>query len=281
VWGHIFREAFGGIDQALARRMLELKTVMPSHREILFRALAPFIPPAQGRPGQAEYIQTLVRLYSGIANHGANRVIIDSSKVPGYLYALGQVPGLDIRVIHMVRDPRATTYSWLRRIDRTDAGGPLAMEQFPVWESAGRWVTWNALVPVVANLIGAPVKRIYYESFVASPHETIRGALSLLDDVCHVAESALPFVGPHEVQLSKTHTVWGNPSRQRTGRVQLSPDSEWSTTLSAWQKTIVTALTYPLARQYGYFSALESQSAPGGHEQLPAPKPLTISKWPR
>ena len=34
------------------------------------------------------------------------------------------------------------------------------MEQFPVWQSASRWITWNALVPIVVRRIGAPFKVI-------------------------------------------------------------------------------------------------------------------------
>jgi hypothetical protein len=275
VWSRIFGEAFGGIDQALARRMLELKAVILTHRKLLLHALMPHPSTAVSRPGQAEYVQALGRLYSGVANHGTNRVIVDSSKIPAYLYALGQVPDLDLRVVHLVRDPRATSYSWLRR--RTDFRGALVMQQFPVWESAGRWVTWNATVPIVAKRIGAPVRRIHYESFVANPRETLRDVLSLVDDVCPVSESAWPFVGPNEVELNQTHTVWGNPSRLRTGRVQISLDGEWSTALSAFQKAVIVGLTYPLARHYGYFSARESKSAAIDREQVPPPTPASVT----
>jgi hypothetical protein len=264
VWSRILEETFGTGAQTAARRMIELSTnVMPTHRDIYLNSLTPRAVKLHGRPGQAEFLEMLGRLYSAVAKNGPSRVIVDTSKTPFYLHALGQVPGLDVRVVHLVRDPRGTSYSWLRRIDRTDARGKLPMEQFSVWESASRWVTWNAIVPIVAKHIGVPVTRITYESFVKSPRATLEKVLSLVTDVCPAPVSALPFVGPNEVELRQTHTVWGNPSRQRTGRVKIDSDSEWLTALSTWDKATVTALTYPLARQYGYFSSLRSRSHRG------------------
>jgi hypothetical protein len=269
VWSKILRDTFGGVDTALARRMIELRMRMPTHRDVFLHTLRPHAPTLNRGPEQNEYVQTLARLYCGIADHGTNRVIVDSTKIPAYLYMLGQVPNLDVRVVHMVRDPRATTFSWLRRIERTDAGRMLMMEQFPAWESASRWVTWNAAVPIVAKLVSAPVKRILYESFVSDPREALHDVLSLVDDVCPVSESMWPFSAPDEVELKKTHTVWGNPSRQRTGRVKIRLDTEWLTSLSPLRKTVVLGLTYPLARYYGYFASRESQKAIARRDRPP------------
>jgi hypothetical protein len=267
VWGSILGDAFGGIDRALALRMMELRRATPSNRDLARHALVPRLTTLQGRPGrpgQAEYAQTLSRLYSGIANHGANRVIVDSSKGAPYLYMLGQVPDLDVRIVHLVRDPRATAFSWLRHVEIDEEEWVFTMAQHAVWRSARQWVISNALVPIVAQLIGAPVKRIRYESFVANPQEGLRQVLSMVDDACHVSEAAWPFVASNEVELKPTHTVWGNPKRQRTGRVQISPDNEWVRSLGAWRKAVVTGLTYPLARHYGYFSG-------GGRNVRPGP----------
>jgi hypothetical protein len=265
VWKAIFAADLGPIDVDLARRMLAASAGMPKHRELFAHSLVPragcTARPGGGGADEADYVATLARLYSGIAGTGDRRVIVDSSKIPAYLYALGQIPDLSLRVVHLVRDPRATTYSWLRRIDRSDGGGPLTMERFPVWESSARWVTWNAMVPIVAKLVGAPVMRVHYEAFVANPRRTVRDIVSLVDEVAPVPESDLQFIAPHEVELHPNHTVWGNYSRQRTGRVPIDLDMEWTRAMSSWSRALVKGLTYPLARRYGYFAQEEPVSA--------------------
>jgi hypothetical protein len=77
--------------------------------------------------------------------------------------------------------------------------------------------------------------------------------LTLVDDGGRISNDAWPFVGPSEVELKPTHTVWGNPSRQRTGRIRIEADMEWSTELGTWHRALVAGLTYPLARKFGYF----------------------------
>ena len=43
------------------------------------------------------------------------RVVVDSSKTPAHLAALLTLPGIDVHVVHLVRDSRAVAYSWRQR----------------------------------------------------------------------------------------------------------------------------------------------------------------------
>jgi hypothetical protein len=49
-----------------------------------------------------------------------------------------------------------------------------------------------------------------------------------------------------------SHTVSGNPNRFETGAVELRPDREWISKMSPRNKALVTALTLPLLKHYGY-----------------------------
>ena len=55
-----------------------------------------------------------------------------------------------------------------------------------------------------------------------------------------------------EISLSVDHTVSGNPSRFRTGKIELRPDEEWKVKMRGADKNIVLALTAPLLLTYGY-----------------------------
>ena len=54
-------------------------------------------------------------LYAAIASVTGCRVIVDSSKLPAYANVLAATPGIDLRVVHLVRDPRGAAYSAARR----------------------------------------------------------------------------------------------------------------------------------------------------------------------
>jgi len=253
-WSRVFARAFGGIDADHARRMMELKLHWPSNKTLLLRAAARRqLSPDSGDIVARGYKENLRRLYAAIDSEIGPGVIIDSSKVPSYASAIGSLPNVDLRVVHLVRDPRATTYSWSRHIERSDAGRPLTMERLETWQSAARWWTWNVTTEVITRELARPTVRVSYEEFVRNPKATLSTVLDLVRDVTTVDRDALPFVSDREVELEPTHTVWGNHRRRHAGRVRISPDDEWKANLGRAERAVVAAMTYPLARRYGYY----------------------------
>jgi hypothetical protein len=209
--------------------------------------------PDNGDTVAHRYRDNLRLLYGAVENEMGAQVIVDSSKVPSYAIALASLPNVDLRVVHLVRDPRATTYSWSRHIERSDAGRPLTMERLETWQSAARWCSWNATTELLTKLLDRPTVRVAYEQFVREPKATLSTVLKLVDDVAPVDRAALPFISDQEVELAPTHTVWGNHRRRRAGRVLIESDEEWKTSLTPVERAMVVTMTYPLARRYGYY----------------------------
>ncbi len=127
-WSAILLEAFPDTDlPALARRMVDLQqagirarrlpqVIRRSSRDQLQRTMS-------------EYLGNLSRLYAVTAAHLGGGVVVDSSKLPAYGAMLEMLPGVDVRVVHLIRDPRATAYSWLRKKALTDRAGTAFMQQ--------------------------------------------------------------------------------------------------------------------------------------------------------
>lgn len=252
-WSRVFGRAFGGVDVEHARRMMALSLRQPNNKTLLLRAaVGRAIALDDGDTGAREYKDNLRRLYGSIVSEMDANVIVDSSKVPSYAVALASLPNVDVRVVHLVRDPRATSYSWSRHIDRSDAGRPLTMERLDTWESAARWCSWNATTELLPKLLARPTVRVSYEAFVRDPKATLSTVLELVADVSPVDPRTLPFTSDREVALTPTHNVWGNHRRRRAGRVLIESDEEWKANLSLFERAMVTTLTYPLARRYGY-----------------------------
>jgi hypothetical protein len=78
-------------------------------------------------------------------------------------------------------------------------------------------------------------------------------------------------ISRHASELGANHTVAGSLVRLRQGRVSIPLDDEWTSRLPPADRRLVTALTWPLLRRYGYVgasgqspTARASGRAPGG-----------------
>src|SRR5205814_1135525 len=90
--------------------------------------------------------------------------------------------------------------------------------------------------------------RLRYEDLVTAPTTTLQKVLDLVG-----ANSAqLPSFQDNNIALSPVHGFSGNPSRFERGPVALRPDDEWKIKLSLAKWLLITGLTGPLLRRYGY-----------------------------
>jgi hypothetical protein len=173
-------------------------------------------------------------------------VIVDSSKLPPYGVLLSRLPGIDLRVLHLVRDPRAAAFSWRRRRPLDGPDGPL-MTRHPVWKAALLWSVWNA---ATLRLWGrGAYLRIRYEDLVADPARVIRAVASFAGAARDVP---LPVAADRSVALAPTHSVAGNPMRHRTGGVPVRADDEWRQVMPRRSRLLVTVVTAPLLGRLGY-----------------------------
>lgn len=245
VWGAVFERAFGGLNGIDAREMVRLQSSGTRTRHV------PLMLSSGGRRVLASrlgrYTARLERLYRAIGESTGSRVVVDSSKMSSYGYALGMAPGIELYVVHLIRDSRAAAYSWLKE-PRPDADERAYMNQVGVARSSLLWDVWNASSEALWS--GAPGRymRLRYEDFVAEPRRAVEGILGMLGE----DTGGLPFVGEREVELGAGHTVAGNPNRFRSGPVRLRPDEEWTFRMRPRDRKLVTLLTLPLLARYGY-----------------------------
>ncbi len=250
-WREAFTRAFGGFDSPDPRRMdaLRQQVVHPRHYGRVRQAVSQA---RQGRPaGQfVDFVAALSRLYAAIRDVTGSRVIIDGSKVPAYGHLLEAVPGLEVSIVHLVRDARAVAYSRLTAKHDPDTGEPLpTAHALPV---AAAWVLWNIMADQLWGT-GAPVRhlRVRYEDFAARPAAILR----MLADFAGEPGATLPHLAEGRLQMVPPHTVSGNPARFTEGSVIIRPDYRWLAQMRARDRLAVTALAWPLLRRYGYLLA--------------------------
>jgi hypothetical protein len=246
-WTRVGKTAFGGWDQIDAREMLALQRRVDRNRYIP-SMFAPRLRP-QAQADLDRYTDALSRLYRAIGEVANARVVIDASKHASTAFLLRRVPGIDLRVVHLVRDSRGVAYSWTKEVRKPEVTGDDAF--MPVYSpsSSGRqWVAYNLLFDALGVLDRTMILR--YEALMADPRQGLERILA------HAGEPATPesfaFLGDGWVELGVDHTVAGNPMRFHQGRLDLRLDQAWTTKLPARDRKVVTSITWPLQLRYGY-----------------------------
>jgi Sulfotransferase domain len=205
---------------------------------------------ATGRPGVAPHPHdsAIERLYRAIAHHSGGAVVLDSSKLPPYGVLLSQLPGIELYLLHVVRDPRAAAFSWQRTKPLLDFGDDQVMPQQTLWKSSLLWLLWNSVTILLWGPRSNRYIRVRYEDFASAPEQTLAEVVRMIG----LDPTALPFVGPHQARVQPTHSVAGNPARLSSGTVRVKPDTEWMHRMGSRDHWVVTALTAPCLLSLGY-----------------------------
>jgi hypothetical protein len=246
-WTAVGDVAFGGWQAVDLREALHLRYSLDRPWSVPVLAA----PPGAGlmRRPLRRYAALLHRLYAAIRDVSGAQAVVDSSKLPSHAMILRRVPGVDLSLVHLVRDSRGVAYSWQKHVrNRVTAGEPKYLEKYDPFSASVRYDLYNGLTRLVGRL-GVPYLLLRYEDFVASPKESIGRILS------HAGLSPsvdLSFVRDREVSLSPNHTVDGNPMRFSVGSVGLRVDDEWVRSMPSRDRFWVTTLTAPMLRGYGY-----------------------------
>jgi len=211
-------------------------------------------------PAVQRLAEVLAPLYEAICEVSGARVVVDSSKLPTYAMVLDAVPGLDVRVVHLVRDPRAAAFSWQRKKEQPDRRRPGYMERRGSLKSAVLWTTWNAALERGWTARPGSYLRRAYEQVVASPATELT-AMGAMVGATGLADR---FLDERTVIMDVSHTVAGNPARLGSGPTVLRLDDEWVTAMSPWQQRLVVLVAGRLMKRYGYDTALTRAAVPAG-----------------
>ena len=246
-WQGVLRAAYGMASPNLARiitadhqllRLRQFPTLL-RHRGSL----------AAMGPTAAHYAAELRRLYGGIATELNGAIIVDSSKLVSYAHIVRQLPGVDVKILHLVRDPRGAAFSWSRRRQRSDRGaGPAEMGRENLVKSVALWTLWNGAAELLWARGPDRYTRVRYEEIIADPRAALQPILRMLE----VDNANVEPVGPDTFAVPLAHTVAGNPNRMATGAIRLRADVEWITKMPTWRKAVATLCASPLIGRYGY-----------------------------
>ena len=190
-------------------------------------------------PAVVELTEAVAALYRELTAQLGVRLIVDSSKYPAEAAALLGRDDLDVRVLHMVRDPRATAFSY-------QSGKSYVARMTPL-RSTAYWSGINAASDLVGVGAKDRYKRIRHEDFAREPRR-------VLDEVMRFAGApeANPVDDEGRVRLGDNHTVTGNPDRLNRGLVTIRAGDRWRTELAWPPRAVTTAGAGLQMYHYGY-----------------------------
>lgn len=180
------------------------------------------------------------RLLDAICRVSGKPILVDSSKNMGRACMLLRFWPEKVRVIHLVRDPRGTLWSQMKRNIEQEYKLPVtAMVHYSFKNLMAAFVQWHAPKNTVL--------RVRYEDICMQPRTEIERIGAFLE---------LPMTSLTDI-LEKTGTfrvpylLDGNRVRRQT-EIELRFDNQWRQNLSRKEHALAIGLTFPFFLIYRY-----------------------------
>jgi hypothetical protein len=188
------------------------------------------------------YITALSAIYEHAGDLTGTNILVDSSKGradrAAMAYALRKRL-IAADVLHLLRDPRATAFSWGHRT-QPNPDVTVLMPRIGPLQAGIRWVVGNLQSRKVVKELPSSGRSVTvaYEDVARNPATMLPWLAEQLDIL------GRPVLSGSRAFFRRAHIIGGNPSRFRRGWVPISYNEEWRRA-SAWQKTIPLAVTIP------------------------------------
>jgi hypothetical protein len=275
-WSAVGKRGFGGWDSERLQEINRLQGRVARQRHLPQLLAGPMARPGF-RADLAAYGACYRTLYRAIAAEAGARHVVDSSKWPVQALALARA-GLDVRVLHLARDPRGVAYS----VSKKDVARPHSLlgSDDIMWHNspagaAARWAACQGQAELLRRN-GVRVRRVRYEDFVRQPRQIVEDVLTGLGVPCGPAE--LKHIGEGRVTLGSSHGLSGNPSRFSDGDMVLRNDEAWREKMPRADRAVVTAIGLPFLVRYGWLRRRRTVMLAAG--PLPGRPVAEPVRWP-
>lgn len=252
-WRAVGDKAFGGWDNVDLEDVIGLRWSVDRSRRLphIARAHRTGLTSADQRR-YLDHLVSVLEAASAVADHPG--LLLESSKHLSTAALLALDDRIDLRVLHLVRDPRGVAYSWTKEVARpeaasNDGGTGELMPMYRPSRTALRWVTDNLGFQALGHNV--PTLRLRYEDVLTDPAAALVAVARLCD--LDVDDLDLSFVaGDRATTSAEMHSVAGNPMRFGGSELTLRLDDAWRREFDRSKRRLVTAMTAPLLRRYGY-----------------------------
>jgi hypothetical protein len=241
-WHAVLAQAWGHEQAATRERLRVLGEGFVAHR---FKSALLHSSPRFSLPAAFREIGALIEpMYRAVSDQTGAEVIVDASK--SALWGLGilTAPGIELEVVHLVRDPRGFASSNSRPHDHWPPGTQ-TIPRGPI-RSYANWDVTNIETEFLTRRAHRSTT-LLYETLAREPEAT----LASIVDALHLDAPGPSPIRDGTLTVDRVaHTVGGNPSRPRLGTTAIRLDERWRESGSGALRTAAPALTGPLWWHY-------------------------------
>lgn len=195
-------------------------------------------------PRFARYAEYTTALFGTIADLSGATVIVDSSKSPARALALSRMPGLEVNMLHLVRDVRGVAYS-LRKLSAKAAGQGVRIPHRRNLRFAGTWAVVNLFCERVMPKIPGPNLFARYEDYTKDPDGMLTAVAKL------IGRERIAYAAGADYLRTQGHQVAGNDARMRPVQ-QISTDETWRSQFGFAMQKGLYLLVLPMMLHYRY-----------------------------
>ena len=182
--------------------------------------------------------------------------MVDASKGLAHALAITRAGGIDLRLVHLVRDARGVAFSWAKSgVERPHAAST-SLSTFDTEFSAFHWTVLQTEIALAKRQFTSST-RIRYEDLVRRPADELSRALTEIGFPVTPAE--LGHIDGTSVDLPASHGLSGNPSRFRQGVQELRLDEQWRRDMTRWDRAKATTIALVPLAAHGYLSRHRTQ----------------------
>ncbi|HKS73657.1 MAG TPA: sulfotransferase [Terriglobales bacterium] len=194
----------------------------------------------------SRYVQYTRALLTSIARCANASVIVDSSKNPARALALSRVPGIELYLLHLVRDVRGVAYSLRIPYRFPPATGPMSgVKRRSHLRFVSTWAIINHFCERVCSQLSHRNLRVRYEDY------TLRPSPSLAEIARWLGMPPMELGTNLENMLVPGHQVAGNVIRMEAVQA-IAPDETWRNYFGFPGQLSMYLLVLPLMIRYGY-----------------------------
>ena len=253
-WQAVLLEAFGFDHETARLRVRSLSSSVVRHRSLPAFAMARYA--GKSRPEFAELSSHLEHMYRAIAHVGGATTVVDATKSPLWGIAASGSEAIDVRVVHLVRDPRAVAFSWTRTPELPSMPGQ-AMSVHGPMKATFDWLVANTATEILKWQVPKSTL-LLYEELARNP----RAATASIGDALGLAIDPVTLFTNHTLVAGEMgHAIAGNPMRVHQGPIVISTDEEWRTASLRRARFIALLCAGPLWIRYQHLAVRNTNSS--------------------